>query len=228
MYKYEMHQHTGLCSACSGYKGEDIIKNLKELGFSGTVITDHFYHGNTRIDKSLPWEEFVEHYKNAYLLVKKEGEKQDIDVFFGMEENIGDGKEVLLYGLYPDTIAAHPEIRNLNGEQLLKSLYEIARDNGGLIFQAHPFRDRDYIKEPNKEINEKYLNGVEGYNKYNPQDENEKAVEMAKRKNLPIIAGSDSHGNEKNRFGIKTKERIKTNQDLVKILKEQNYELYLG
>ena len=53
MYLYEMHQHTVRCSACGRGDPEKTVYALKEDGFAGMVITNHFLHGNTGIDRDL-------------------------------------------------------------------------------------------------------------------------------------------------------------------------------
>ena len=59
MYKYEIHLHTNNCSACAISSPEEMVDIAAEKGYSGIVITNHFYHGNTGVDRNLPWEEFV-------------------------------------------------------------------------------------------------------------------------------------------------------------------------
>ena len=61
-YKYEVHMHTYEGSACGKTHAEEYISAFIEQGYDGIIITDHFYHGNTRIDRSLPWEDFVEEF----------------------------------------------------------------------------------------------------------------------------------------------------------------------
>ena len=65
IYKYEMHIHTSPCSGA----GSDIrghIDALREKGFCGMVVTNHFYCGDTRIDRSLSWEDFVDAYRKDF------------------------------------------------------------------------------------------------------------------------------------------------------------------
>ena len=58
---------------------EEIVTALKEKHLSGAVITNHFYYGNTAIDKTLPWHDFVMAYQEDYLygarLAKEAGVK---------------------------------------------------------------------------------------------------------------------------------------------------------
>ena len=100
MYLFELHAHT---LPCSGGGGE-MDKHIDELirrGFSGLVITNHFYRGDTKIDSSLPWEEFVSFYEKDFEDGKKYAKNKDFDLLFGVEEHISDGREALIYGITP-------------------------------------------------------------------------------------------------------------------------------
>ena len=70
MFFYELHSHTNAASLCSLVEAEDFVKFYIEKGFSGMVITDHFYHGNTAINRRIPWEDFVGAYKENYLYIR--------------------------------------------------------------------------------------------------------------------------------------------------------------
>ena len=105
MFKYEMHLHTSGCSKCGISTVEEMALAAKEMGFQGIVVTDHFYRGNTCIDRNLPWEEFVAAYEKNWLDGKAFGESVGIDVIFGIEEVYHkDMKEVLIYGITPDEL----------------------------------------------------------------------------------------------------------------------------
>lgn len=228
MYLYEMHQHTAGCSACAGISPEDAVYLLKEQGFAGMVLTNHFYHGNTGIRRQMPWVDFVRPYEEAWLRAKEVGDRLDVDVLFGMEEGVGGGKEVLLYGITPEFLYDHPELRDVPaGEEHLRLLAGLTHGAGGLVYQAHPFRVRDYILRPWEPLPPEYLDGIEGYNAGNPPLENARAMQYAREQGLPVIAGSDAHGNSCFRFGIAAEYRIRTGEELVEVLNAGDYTLYL-
>jgi len=228
MYIYEMHQHTASCSKCAKADTIELIHALKDAGISGVVLTNHFYHGNSAIDRSLSWKDFCMAYANDYYVAKNEGEKLDFDVLFGIEEGIGkpgNGKEALIYGLLPENIISHPELR----ERDLSLLSNVVRSEGGLLVQAHPFRNRSYINDPDEKLPMEYFDGIEGYNMANTQEENLRAIEYAKESNVFITAGSDSHDVETSpRFGISCEHRIKNEKELKEVLLKGEYSLYLG
>lgn len=226
-YLYEMHQHTAGCSLCAADTPTDTVRALKADGFTGMVLTNHFYRGNTGISRRLPWADFVRPYIEAYEQAKVVGDTLDFDVLFGLEEGVGGGKEVLLYGITPHWVLAHPELRELAADRpSLERLYHLVHEGGGLVYQAHPFRVRDYIRDPWKPLPPECLDGVEGYNSCNSPIENVRAVAFAKEFDLPMVAGSDAHtAGFRGRYGIACHHRIRTEQELVDTLQEQDYEL---
>lgn len=224
MFLYEMHCHTLPCSACGGIQPEELVRGMKAAGYAGMVLTDHFYHGNTGIRRNLPWADFVAAYEESYLRAKAVGDQIDFDVLFGLEEGIGGGKEVLLYGITPRFVYDHPEMRDCD----LAHLSHIVRQAGGLIYQAHPFRVRDYIAKPWEPLPAEYFDGAEIYNACNPPLDNLRAVNWAKETGLPAIAGSDRHymGHCEN-FGIAVPHRLRTGAELVQVLRNEEYELHI-
>ncbi len=195
MYKFEIHLHTNNCSACAISSPEEMVDIAAEKGYSGIVITNHFYYGNTCVDRKLPWEEFVDAYKKDYKIAKNYGKKKGITVFFGLEDCYARGKEMLIYGLGPEHFSAHPEFNTMSPKE--KS--DFVHSFGGLCVCAHPFRDRSYIPDPDVPPNPDLFDGVEGFNLCNHPEENKKAFEYALKHKKFIISGSDTHS--VNNFG---------------------------
>ncbi len=100
-YLYETHCHTTPASRCASAKGEEMADYYKSKGYTGIIVTDHFFNGNTGIDRSLPWNEWVEQFCTGYENAKKRGGQIGLDVFFGFEYN-KNGAEFLIYGLGKD------------------------------------------------------------------------------------------------------------------------------
>lgn len=224
MFKYEMHLHTCPCSG----GGSDLRAHIDELirkGFCGAVVTNHFYNGDNRIDRNLPWEQFVDAYRQDYLYGLEYAKEKDFDLLFGLEEHVGGGQEILLYGITPDFIAAHPELKKAS----TKEYAEIVHAAGGLVYQAHPYRARYYVSAPYPVECLDDLDGIEVYNAANEPEWNESALRLAEEKHLSCVAGSDAHDVEwAGCAGIVAKERIRTNDDLVRILKSGEYEIFRG
>ena len=223
MFKYEMHLHSSPCSG-GGAPIEDHITALIEKGFSGMVITNHFINGDTRIDRSLPWEDFVAPYREDFERGCAFARDLDFDVLFGIEESLGGGKEILIYGISPDFLLKNPSLRDGSVEEYVR----LVHNEGGLVFHAHPYRDRFYIKDPGPIAELDLLDGIEVYNASNEPEENEKAAALAKEKNLRCTVGSDGHSTRSaGRTALVAKERIRTNEKLIEILKSGDYEFYI-
>ncbi len=189
MYKFEIHLHTNNCSECAISDPEEIIIAAKKRGYNGIVVTNHFYHGNTAINRNLPWKEFVEAYEKDYKELKELGKKVGITVFFGLEEGFAPGREMLIYGIEPQVFAEHPEFIMMSAKEKSDFIHE----KGGLCVCAHPFRDRSYIPDPHTPPDPDLFDGIEGFNLFNQIDENEKAFVFALNNKKLITSGGDIH-----------------------------------
>ncbi|MBP5607168.1 MAG: hypothetical protein J6X66_02720 [Lachnospiraceae bacterium] len=186
MYRYETHLHTVEGSACGFTPGAEYPAIYKERGYDGVFITDHFFHGNTRPSRELSWHEYVDAYMKGYEEAKKAGDKIGFKVFFGIEENF-EGDEYLIYGVDREFLYAHPTIPHWTREEMIKWVHEA----GGAVIQAHPFRDRDYIKKIH--LYPEDIEGIEGINTANTANDNLVALCYALHFGLMITAGSDTH-----------------------------------
>ncbi len=219
IYKYEMHLHTRPCSG-GGADIREHIDALIEKGYSGAVVTNHFYNGDNRIDKNLTWVQFVDAYRQDYLYGLSYAKQVGFDLLFGLEEHVGGGQEILIYGITPDLIALHPELKSGEVERYI----EVVHSFGGLVYQSHPYRARAYIRRPVPLDCIRLLDGIEVYNACNLQEWNERAQRFADELGLKCIGGSDGHSVQSAGLsGIASKQRIKNNQDLVRILKSGEY-----
>ena len=224
MFKYEMHMHSCPCSG----GGDDIIKQidvLRERGFTGAVITNHFFCGDTRIDRSLPWEEFVDAYRQDYLRGKAYADGVDFDLFFGIEEHVGRGLEILCYGITPEFLYAHPELR----ERSIELWYKTLKNHDALCIQAHPFREEFYIPNP-QVLPLDFIDGIEVYNADNSAKNNLEAEDFfGLHPELITTSGGDTHVPATACLGgIAVTERIRDEKELVQVLKSGKYELIKG
>lgn len=224
-YRYELHMHTKEGSACAVDSIEDMIKQYVKIGFSGAAVTNHFISGNTSVSRALPWEELIEQYSKAYTDGKKIAEELDFDLFFGVEEGYGNGKEFLAYGFEPEFLSSRPFLRNADLKMWAEEIHSV----GGFIAYAHPFRDREYIKDHDAVPDISIVDGIEGYNRGNRDIENEKAICVFGNSDIVITAGSDLHSADfDSAYGIETNHRIKSNEELVKTLLDKNFSIYTG
>lgn len=218
-YKYELHLHTGAVSRCAAIEPERAVELYKEKGYDGIVITDH-YSVQTFFDKHLfaPQKDtdfFIEGYRRA---LKAAGE--DFTVLLGMELRFyGNGNDYLVYGVTPEFLRENGNLLTYYSRRF----HELCQKNGMIFVQAHPFRPYIFRTNP------KYLDGCEVYNAKNKDSGiNEKAEKWAEENNMFVrIGGSDFHREKQidNISGIITEERIRTNEDLVRILRSGKYEI---
>ena len=190
MYRYETHLHTVESSACGVTPGSEYPAIFKSRGYDGIFITDHFFHGNTRPSRELPWPEYVDAYTKGYEEAKKAGDAIGFKVFFGIEENFS-GDEYLIYGVDKAFLLAHPDIPHWTREEMISWVHAA----GGAVIQAHPFRDRPYIKMIH--LHPEGIEGIEGINTANTANDNLAALCYALRHHLLIQAGSDTHDKAK-------------------------------
>lgn len=221
-YKYQMHVHTYPASDCGAMSPAELVDALRSGGYSGCVLTNHFYWGNTGIDRGLPWADFVDCFAEDYRLATEAAKRFDLDVLFGLEEHVGDGKEILCYGITPEIIAAHPELREMG----VQRWRDVMSRYGALCIQAHPFRARDYIVSPGV-LELGFIDGIEVFNAGNREEDNEKADAFAQANpQLITVSGADSHAVSTACIGgIETKRRIRTVEELVRVLRLGEYEI---
>lgn len=194
-YLYETHLHTSEASACSHATGVEMARAYQAAGYAGIIITDHFFYGNTAVDRRLPWEQWVNEFCRGYERAKEEGDKIGLQVFFGWE-SCYQGTEFLIYGLDKEWLLAHPEICDATIEEQ----FRLVNEGGGIVSHAHPFREESYI--PEVRLFPEYVDAVEAVNATHTSPAslghknplfNEKAIAYAKEHSLPMTGGSDQH-----------------------------------
>ncbi len=214
-YRYETHLHTKEASACSSCWAKDYIDHYQRLGYTGIIVTDHFYHGNTSVPRDLPWNEWVDRFCLGYEHAKEEGDKKGFQVFFGWEENY-DGDEYLIYGLDKEWLLCHPEMLNWNQQEQ----FHAVRKDGGLVVQAHPYRERSYLSQINLHPNA--VDAMEVANLGNQCYMDTLAYEYCKKNGITMTSGSDMHhasNVSSHCFGMQFTERLETIHDYVAAIK---------
>ena len=127
-YLYETHVHTSESSVCAHSTGAQMARAYAAGGYTGIIVSDHFYYGNTVADRSLPWRDWVEQYCLGYEHARAEGEKLGLQVFFAWESTY-QGNDFLVYGLDKEWLLAHPEIRDAS----IAEQYALVRADGGMV-----------------------------------------------------------------------------------------------
>ncbi|MBE5789439.1 MAG: histidinol-phosphatase [Clostridiales bacterium] len=211
-FLYETHMHTCQASACGVSTGKEHARWYKEMGYTGIIMTDHFFGGNTAVDRSLPWEERIRLFCSGYEDAKAEGDRIGLDVFFGLEQNY-EGDEYLIYGLDPRYLMNHPEMEHWTRRQQLEEVHRA----GGCVIQAHPFRMRGYMNIIR--LAEGYCDGIEAANAGNEPLDDARALRYGREKGMVMTAGSDNHHSPaKALFGIRLEKKLTDILEYVKII----------
>ena len=216
-YKYEIHAHTKNTSRCGQLDAEELVKKYKEAGYSGIVITDHYSPMTFNPGEFFNKKKAIEHYLQGYRKAKVL-ETDEFSVLLGMELRFyATVNDYLVYGITEDMLFNLPFLLPL----YIKKASNILRKRGCLFIQAHPFRE--FIRRANP----KYLDGVEVFNGKAPKEANDKSLQWAESFGAKIkCGGSDCHRETGVALGgIITNEPIKTNDDLIRILKSGNFKL---
>ena len=243
-YFYETHFHTAESSRCGRSSASDMVDACKAAGYTGIFVTDHHWGGNTRADRTLPWEEWVDGFCQGYYAAKKRGDEIGLDVFFGWESGFK-GTEFLIYGLSPEWMKEHPEIRTdlpfgdfpkLTDPLTPEKQYALIHEAGGMVIHAHPYREEPYI--PEIRLFPEYVDGVEAINathsnpvskSHNILEFNERAWAYAKEHNFPVTAGSDIHSTDLFCGGMAFSHRLNGPEDYIKaVLNREPYLLTDG
>ena len=221
MFKTELHIHTFPASYCARTCPEDMVDNFIENGYSTIVITNHYSPTLfNSVAKGKTYREaidvFVEDYKRA-----KEHAGDRLNVLLGIEfRNVHNMNDYLVYGLDEDDLYKAEGILNMK----IKNAAEYFHSRGALVFQAHPFRDDMTVTNP------KYIDGIERINFCTTHENiNDIAGVWAETYDLLKSYGQDYHSvNYMQGAGILTDYEIKTNEQLIEVLKTQNFKVTDG
>ena len=222
LYRYETHCHANLCSKCAHSTPAEMVRAYKNAGFAGLVLTDHFIHGYTSVDQSLPWQARMQRYFEAYLQARAEGDKLDFDVIFGIEHAHGGGQEVLVYGIGLEFLLDHPQIETAS----LEEFAALVHSAGGILIQAHPYRYGGWEVPLRPDLTD----GIEVYNAGNDAWKNRMALQKAQQFGCMVTAGADSHAAWEERVGtagIALPYRISDGQALVQALRNGDHKLVI-
>src|SRR5665647_1522614 len=154
MFKYDVHVHTSETSSCGKVPAVQVVRMYKDAGYKGIIITDHFFDGFFDSLGSISWESKIDSFLCGYKSAKSEGDKVGLTVILGMEMRFNNSpNDYLVYGTDETLLKNNSEIYKFG----LEKFKTFAKDNGLLIYQAHPYRPNITAASP------KLLDGVEVY-----------------------------------------------------------------
>ena len=83
-YRFELHCHTAEVSYCASCRAEQSVALLKEAGYDGVAVTNHYYR-DWFTSKEGSWPEKTQVWLSGYRLAKEAGERLDLAVVLGVE-----------------------------------------------------------------------------------------------------------------------------------------------
>ena len=212
MYQYDLHCHTKGVSKCAEVSPEEGAQLYIEAGYSGVVITNHFNHYTFEemLGKN-SWDDIVDFYLSGWRRFRDAAGTR-LTVLLGMEIRFDENwNDYLVYGVTEEVLRAHPELPDMD----IETFSDFSRENGLLLYQAHPFRDGMCV------VNPQLLDGIETYNGHPyHKSRNDIAMAWAKKHGLMQVSGSDFHHTDGCAMGgILTREPIQSQEDLLKVLR---------
>lgn len=216
-YKYELHAHTKEVSRCAVIPVKELVEEYKKAGYSGIVLTDHYSPMTFNPSEFFSKKKAVDHHLRAYREAKQY-ETEDFTILLGMELRFyATVNDYIIYGITEEMLYELPFLL----KTYIRRASRLLRERGCLFLQAHPFRKLITRANP------KHLDGVEVFNGKATKEANDNSQKWAEEINAPIkTSGSDCHrASGVGLGGIITEEPIKSNDDLIRILKSGNYKL---
>ncbi len=213
-YKTELHCHSKDASGCSHESAEGIAEKYYAAGYTTIFLTNHFIPAAGDAEN---WEAKIERRYHA-LEILKTASAGRMNILMGLEfrftQNIND---YLVYGFDREFLSSHPDMLTLG----VKGFTELARENGIITIQAHPFRFGITVTRP------EYVDGIETYNGHpGHNSNNDIAKAWAEKYGKIQTSGTDHHDpHHKPNGGIMTDFPIESEKQLVEVLKSGNYEL---
>lgn len=201
----DMHAHSSGISRCCKITAEDAIKKTSESGMDGLVLTNHYvknYVGDG--DYAAFARRYMEECDKAVALGKQLG----IPVFWGIEvtPEFDPVVHLLIYGVPYDFLFQHSQLFDYD----LPTLYRVVKEAGGVLIQAHPFRNGARV------LDTKFLDGIE-VNCHPKYDRTYRAelFEIAAKEGLRVTCGGDFHNDtHRPRCGMYLPDGVQTSAQL--------------
>ena len=217
MFKTELHCHSKSVSQCARVSSEDIINTFTAKGYTTLVLTNHFNRGTMNDLGATDWSDWVDRFLAGYEELKRDADGKLI-VLLGMELRFDrNTNDYLVFGITKEFLYKYSNMFEMDP----RSFHEIAKENGCLFIQAHPFRNGMVVVQPNE------LDGVEVFNGHKGHDSrNDIADAWADKFGLIKTSGTDFHYiTSPANGGIFTEKEITTMEELIETLKSGNYTL---
>jgi predicted metal-dependent phosphoesterase TrpH len=164
--KIDLHSHTKERSGCGRMSEDELVSTAVKVGLDVVSLTDHC---------SLAPKES---------LVRLNDKFAPIRVLGGIELTVS-GEDILVFGIHDKRLETH--------EWSYPELHAFARERGGFLVIAHPFR---YRKEIGVDIEKYRPDAIEMYSCNTPLEARDRIQAVALKLDLPSLSNSDAHGTE--------------------------------
>ncbi len=213
-YKTELHCHSQDGSSCSNESAEGIVGKYLASGYRTICLTNHFCPSeNSECD----WETRVDRMFYAYDRLVKASAGW-LYIVMGMELSFENThNDYLVYGFDRKFLLDRPELLKMTIGQFTS----MARKQGLLTVQAHPFRYGMSLVPPD------WIDGAEVFNGSLGHESNNDIAEFwAKKHGLIPTSGTDHHNKHHiPNGGIETDDPIRTAEELIAVLRSGRYGL---
>lgn len=213
-YKTELHCHTAEFSGCSNVPGAEMVEKYISHGYTTVVVTNHFRESEDHRDLC---DRF---FAAADLARDAAGDR--LHVITAMEVTLNHmPNDFLVYGIGHEDAVNMPDMFGLS----VRDLKDRVNSLGGLLIQAHPFRDWQRVVNPGD------VNGVEVYNGHSGhRSRNDVAYHWGMRymerydRGYILTSGTDHHDrHHMPTGGIITENEITTSAELVETLRSGDF-----
>lgn len=213
-YKTELHCHSRDASGCSHESAEGIAEKYVKAGYTTVFLTNHFAPSGGDDEN---WEAKIEKRYHALELLKNAAGER-LNVLMGLEFRfIQNSNDYLVFGFDREYLTSHRDMLKMG----IHNFTKMAREDGILTIQAHPFRFGMTVTNPNDVDGIEVFNGHPGHN-----SNNDIAEAWAKKYGKIMTSGTDHHDPEHlPRGGILTDFPITSEKQLIDVLKSGEYEL---
>ena len=214
--KIELHAHSAGFSVCGKLSLEELISLYSARKYDVLVLTNHFNNISKRYYTDNGGRDYLQDYHDWIRQAQKIGADNHLIVLGGYELRFDENaNDYLVFGMTEEFTHSCPDLFTMGPA----AFGDVARENGFLFYQAHPFRNGMTVIDP------KYLFGIEVRNTHpNHDSRNDIALAWAEKHGLHKIAGSDCHKTEHaGTSAIVTDDQIHDMADLVECLKNDRY-----
>lgn len=183
MFQIETHAHTPIISPCGVVPPEEMVRRYHEAGYAAITVTDHY-----RLDVFEKIGFSLDAYLEGWRRVKAEADKVGMKAYYGAELQFRENhNDYLLFGFSRELLADPERVCTMG----LAAFSELARRDGALLIQAHPFRKGCVPVAPC------LVDGIEAINRHDVHDNhNDRALALAEGYGLLKTSGGDFHDPE--------------------------------